>query len=76
MSKESNMVPRCENCGYTEKDCREQMDNYLCGFPEPAAAPQAPVLDEYGACGGCKGPCRLNAESPAALGGEPEAFGY
>lgn len=44
MSKESNMVPRCENCGYTEKDCREQMDHHLCGFPEPAAAHQPPAL--------------------------------
>lgn len=44
MSNESNMVPSCENCGYTEKDCRQQMDHYLCGFPEPAAAHQPPAL--------------------------------
>lgn len=30
--------PRCPVCGYTEQDCREQMDHYLCGSPEPAPA--------------------------------------
>ncbi|MFI7799650.1 hypothetical protein PSFL_07330 [Pseudomonas sp. DD1] len=30
--------PRCPDCGYTEQDCREQMDHYLCGLPEPAPA--------------------------------------
>jgi len=28
--------PRCPGCGYTEQDCREQMDHHLCGLPEPA----------------------------------------
>lgn len=30
--------PRCPGCGYTEQDCREQMDHHLCGLPEPATA--------------------------------------
>ena len=30
--------PRCPDCGYTEQDCREQMDHHLCGSPEPAPA--------------------------------------
>lgn len=30
--------PRCPGCGYTEQDCREQMDHYLCGMPEPEPA--------------------------------------
>lgn len=29
-------APRCPGCGYTEQDCREQMDHHLCGLPEPA----------------------------------------
>jgi len=39
-----------------------------------ATAPQPPALNECGACGGCEGPCRLNAESPPALGGELEVI--
>lgn len=30
--------PRCPDCGYTEQDCRQQMDHHLCGSPEPAPA--------------------------------------
>ncbi|QLL11747.1 hypothetical protein [Pseudomonas chlororaphis] len=30
--------PHCPECGYTEQDCREQMDHHLCGLPEPAPA--------------------------------------
>ena len=33
--------PRCPDCGYTEQDCREQMDHHLCGSPEPAPARNA-----------------------------------
>lgn len=36
--QKGQFVPRCPNCGYTEQDCREQMDHHLCGFPEPARA--------------------------------------
>lgn len=35
---QSVRVPSCPGCGYTEQDCREQMDHHLCGLPEPAPA--------------------------------------
>ncbi|MGR3967337.1 hypothetical protein FW800_23155 [Pseudomonas sp. 910_23] len=39
--------PRCPDCGYTEQDCREQMDHYLCGLPEPAPA-NKPAAQPHG----------------------------
>lgn len=30
--------PRCPNCGYTNRDCRELMDHAICGEPTPAPA--------------------------------------
>ncbi len=34
----ASLAPRCPDCGYTEQDCREQMDHHLCGLPDPAPA--------------------------------------
>lgn len=36
-------TPRCPGCGYTEQDCREQMDHHLCGLPEPAPVKPRPI---------------------------------
>lgn len=37
LSASAEPIPRCPGCGYTYQDCREQMDHYLCGLPEPSA---------------------------------------
>lgn len=37
LSTSAELIPRCPGCSYTYQDCREQMDHYLCGLPEPSA---------------------------------------
>ncbi|MCA5970215.1 hypothetical protein KBY08_00605 [Pseudomonas sp. P135] len=44
---------------------RVQIQAFLRGTEMPSA------LKECGACSGCEGECRLDADSPPALGGEP-----
>lgn len=38
--------PRCPECGYTEQDCREQMDHHLCGHPDPAPVAYRVVFND------------------------------
>jgi len=42
-------APRCPSCGYTLRDCREQMDHHLCGQPDPP--PKCAMCNDHGAVG-------------------------